>query len=197
MTKYKFLGVVTLAMASTVSAADPSLTELKKMSARFAPVDLRADTSRLSSGDKAALTKLIAASKVIDRIFLEQIWTGNLALEQKLKADQSPLGKARFDYFWLNKGPWSDLDDHKAFLPGVPERKPLGAAFYPENMTREEFEAWAKKLSQKDRAQAEGFFTVIRRGKAGPLEIVPYSTAYQPELRECAQLLRDAAKLTD
>jgi hypothetical protein len=197
MTKYKFFRIVTLAMASTVSAADPSLTELKKMSARFAPVDLRADIGKLSAGDKAALAKLIDASKIIDRIFLEQLWTGNLALEQKLKADQSPLGKARFDYFWLNKGPWSDLDDHKAFLPGVPDRKPLGAAFYPENMTREEFETWVKKLSQNDHAQAEGFFTIIRRGKAGALEIVPYSTAYQPGLRACAQLLRDAAKLTD
>jgi hypothetical protein len=184
-------------MATIVFAADTPLNELKQMSARFAPVDLRADTSRLSPGDKAALAKLIDASKIIDRIFLEQVWTGNLALEGKLKADTSPLGKARFDYFWLNKGPWSDLDDHKAFLPGVPERKPLGAAFYPENITREEFETWAKKLSQKDRALAEGFFTVIRRNKADALEIVPYSTAYQPELRECAQLLRDAAKLTD
>jgi hypothetical protein len=197
MTKYKFLGIVTLAMATTVFAADASLDQLKKMSARFAPVDLKVDTSKLSSGDKAALAKLIEAARVIDRIFLEQVWTGNLALEKKLKADQSPLGKARVDYFWLNKGPWSDLDDHKAFLPGVPDRKPLGAAFYPEDMTREEFETWAKKQSQSYRAQAEGFFTVIRRGKTGGLEVVPYSEAYHPELRQCDQLLRDAARLTD
>ncbi len=183
-------------MASPVSAADLSLAELQKMSARFAPVDLRADVTKLSKGDRAALVKLIEASRLIDRIFLRQLWSGNLALEAKLRADTSPLGKARFDYFWLNKGPWSDLDEHEAFLPGVPARKPLGANFYPEDLTREQFEAWAKGLSPKDREAAEGFFTVIRR-KGGSLESIPYSKEYQPELTECAQLLRDAAKLTD
>ena len=54
---------------------------------------------------------------------------------EQLQKDTTPLGKARLHYFWINKGPWSDLDDHTAFLPGVPERKPLGANFYPEDMT--------------------------------------------------------------
>jgi hypothetical protein len=183
-------------MASTVSAADSSLTELQTMSARFAPVDLHVDTGKLSAGDRAALAKLVAAARVIDRIFMGQLWSGNPALEQTLRRDTSPLGKARWEYFLINKGPWGDLEEHKAFLPGVPARKPLGANFYPEDMTREQFEAWAKTLSPQAREQAEGFFTVIRRGKAG-LEAVPYSTAYSTDLHECAQLLRDAAKLTD
>ncbi len=118
-------------MATTVFAADPSLPELNRMIARFAPVDLHVDTGKLSAGDKAALAKLVSAAAVIDRIFLKQLWSGNLALEAQLRRDTSPLGKARLEYFLINKGPWSDLDEHKAFLPGVPERKPLGAAFYP------------------------------------------------------------------
>jgi hypothetical protein len=183
-------------MATTVFAADPSLPELNRMIARFAPVDLHVDTGKLSAGDKAALAKLVSAAAVIDRIFLKQLWSGNLALEAQLRRDTSPLGKARLEYFMINKGPWSDLDEHKAFLPGVPERKPLGAAFYPQDMTREEFENWAKKLTPQARTQAEGFFTVIRRGNSG-LESVPYSVAYAADLKECAGLLRDAAKLTD
>jgi len=183
-------------MASTVFAADPSLTELKKMTARFAPVDLQVDTSKLSAGDRGALVKLVMAARVIDRIFVGQLWSGNAALERKLGQDRTPLGQARLEYFAINKGPWSDLDEHRAFLPGVPERKPLGANFYPEDMTREEFEGWAKKLSPAAREQAEGFFTVIRRGPAG-LEAVPYSKTYVTDLAECAQLLRDAAQLTD
>ena len=78
--------------------------------------------------------------------------------------DTSPLGKARLDYFWLNKGPWSEIDDHKAFLAGVPERKPPGAGFYPADMRKEEFETWARTLSPAAKTQAEGFFTVIQRG---------------------------------
>ena len=142
--------------------------------------------------------KLIEAGRVVNRIFLQQLWSGNPALQSRLEKDKSALGKARLEYFWLNKGPWSDLDDHKAFLAGVPERKPLGANFYPENMTREEFEAWAKTLSPDARAQAEGFFTVIRRG-AG------WQTAAPCRIRRCtrtissacAKDLQDAAKLTD
>jgi hypothetical protein len=178
-------------------AADVPQAELERMTARFAPVPLRVDTSRLSAGDRAALVKLIEAGRVVNRIFLQQLWGGNPALESRLAKDKSTLGKARLDYFWLNKGPWSDLDEHKAFLAGVPERKPLGASFYPENMTREEFEAWAKTLSPDARGQAEGFFTVIQRGTDGKLQATPYSQVYKSDLTACAKDLQDAAKLTD
>src|SRR5207237_384207 len=39
-------------------------------------------------------------------------------------------------------------------------------------------------------------FTVIRRDRGGALTAVPYSDAYRSDLKTCAQLLRDAAKLT-
>ena len=74
----------------------------------------------------------------------------------RLKKDTTPLGKARLDYFWLNKGPWSDLDDHAAFLPGAPPRKLPGANFYPEDMRREEFEAWAKTLPEAAAPRGRG-----------------------------------------
>src|ERR1700712_2735848 len=118
--------VVIAVTAMMLNAAETSLQDLNRMSGRFAPVELRVETSKLSAGDRAALRKLVEAAHLVDHIFLQQLWTGNLALEAKLRQDQSPLGKARFDYFWLNKGPWSDLDEHKAFLAGVPERKPDG-----------------------------------------------------------------------
>jgi hypothetical protein len=164
---------------------------LKRMAAQFAPAPLRVDTAHLSIGDRKALVKLIEAGRVIDDIFFEQLWDGNQALEKRLATDRSPLGQARLELFQLYKGPWSDLDNHRAFVPGVPERKPLGANFYPEDMTREEFERWASD-------KAKSFFTVIRR-KAGSraLEVVPYSRAYRPDLERAAKLLREAASLTD
>jgi hypothetical protein len=184
-------------MTFTACAADASLADLQKMTARFAPVELRVDSSKLSAGDRAALAKLIEASNIINRIFMKQLWAGNPALYDTLRADTTPRGKARLDYFILNKGPWSDLDEHKAFVAGVPERKPLGAAFYPADMTREEFEAWVKTLSPEAKTQTEGFFTVITRGPDGKPRAVPYSEAYSSDLRACAKLLRDAAKATD
>ena len=169
----------------------PDLPRLNAMAARYAPTPLRVDTSRLSSGDQQALVKLIEAARVLNSIYMNQLWSGDLALYKKLQADKTPLGKARLHYFWINKGPWSDLDEFKAFLPGVPARKPLGANFYPEDTTKEEFEKWLSVAAAKPtgygawcyagpgpdarnvqllicseangKQDATGFFTVIRR----------------------------------
>jgi hypothetical protein len=167
------------------------------MEARFAPVELRVDTAGLSPGDRKALAKLMEAASLIDDIFLTQLWSGNPATYARLKQDTMPLGKTRLDHFWLNKGPWSGLDDYAAFLPDVPPRKPPGANFYPEDMGREEFEAWVKILPEAERREAEGFFTVIRRDAAGHLTAVPYSREYRRELTRAAGLLHEAAGLTD
>ncbi len=177
------------------AAVMPDLTQLKEMSARFAPVKLQYDESVLSAGDRQALAKLVEAAKVLNYLFMDQLWSGDRALYEKLQKDTTPLGQARQHYFWLNKGPWSDLDAHTAFIPGVPERKPLGANFYPEQMKREEFEEWVKGMTPQARAQAEGFFTVIRR-EGGKLTAVPYSKVYAADLNRAASLLREAAALT-
>jgi hypothetical protein len=175
----------------------PNADELNQMATRFAPAPLDVDLSSLSAGDKKALAKLIEAGRIVNHIFMQQIWSGDLALYQKLQQDKTPLGKARLHYFWINKGPWSEIDEHKAFLPGVPAKKPAGANFYPEDMTKEEFEAWAKTLYPESKEQAEGFFTVIRRGADKKLKIVPYSEEYKTDLAKAAALLKQAAALTD
>ena len=174
----------------------PDTAELHRMAARFAPTQIKVDTSALSAGDKQALVKLIQAARIVNKIFMEQLWSGNLALYEKLQHDKTPLGRARLHYFWINKGPWSEIDQHKAFLPGVPEHKPAGANFYPEDMSKDEFEAWVRTLSPQQREQAEGFFTVVRRGPDKKLTLVPYSEEYKADLQQAAKLLKEAAALT-
>jgi hypothetical protein len=175
---------------------NPNLQELNRMAARFAPTPIRADVSELNQGDRAALAKLIEAARLLNTIFMRQLWSGNVATYDRLKLDKTPLGQAREHYYWLQKGPWSDLDDHLAFLPGVPPRKLPGANFYPEDMTKAEFESWVAGLPQAQQEAAKGFFTVIRRGTGRKLTIVPYSTEYASDLSACAGLLREAAALT-
>ncbi len=189
------LFALTLTM-TIATAAIPDLVELNRMIARFAPAELRVDTSPLSPGDKLALAKLLEAARVIDEIFFTQVWSGNAAERARLVKDASPLGKARLRYFDLNKGPWSDLDDHQAFLPGVPPKKLPGANFYPQDMTRAEFESWAERLPKDQQEEARGFFTVIRRGSNKNLEMAPYSRAYAQDLQRAARLLEEAAALT-
>jgi hypothetical protein len=170
------------------AAALPDLAELNRMIARFAPVGLQADASKLSPADQKALAKLLDAARVIDDIFLNQVWSGNAALRAKLAADKSALGKARLHYFDLNKGPWSDLDEHIAFIPGVPDKQLAGANFYPTDMTKQEFEGWANDA-------ARGFFTIVRRGADKKLQVVPYSVAYKADLTRAAKLLDEAPGL--
>lgn len=208
MKRTALISFIMIAMALNVVAAQkktaktPDLAQLEKMSSRFVPTPMRVDTSKLSSSDRQALSKLIEASRILNDIFMKQLWDGNLALYARLQKDTTPLGKARLHYFWLNKGPWSDIDEYQAFIPGVPARKPLGANFYPENMTKEVFEQWVAQLPPKDQEQAKGFFTVIHtRGTMAPavntLFAEPYSQEYAADLKRSADLLREAASLTD
>jgi hypothetical protein len=193
------LGTRWICLVSTIifiaMAAIPDLAELRKMIARFAPTPLHVDANKLSEDDRRALAKLIEAAYLVDDIFLTQFWSGNHSLYERLKKDTSELGRARLAFFWLNKGPWSALDEHRAFLPGVPEKKPAGSNFYPEDMTKPEFEKWVQTLSPAEKEQAQGFFTTIRR-RQGKLVIVPYSQEYQDRLTKLSSLLKDAAALT-
>jgi Peptidase family M49 len=174
----------------------PDQAQLEQMIARFAPTDVAADTSTLSPGDQQALAKIIQAARLMDDIFLRQVWSGNVDLKTRLEADTSPLGQARRHYFMINKGPWSRLDHNKPFVPGVPAEKPPQAGFYPDDITKDDFNAWAQTLSADDRKRAEGFFTVIRRDNNGKLKLIPYSQEYQQFLAPAAAALREAAGLT-
>src|SRR5260370_14602581 len=64
-------------------------------------------------------------------------------------------------------------------------------------MTKEEFEGWVTQLFPESKEDAEGFFTVVRRGADKKLKTVPYSEEYKPDLERAGKLLREAAALTD
>jgi hypothetical protein len=180
---------------TTTPATDPETTKLQTMAARFAPVDLTADISTLPVNERQALAKLVEAAKILDALFLQQVWEGNQAMLIDLIRDDSPLGRARQHYFLINKGPWSRLDENQPFIPGAP-RKPEEANFYPAGATKADVEAWFKTLSGPERARATGFFTTIRRSPDGRFIAVPYSVEYQGEVANVAALLREAAGLT-
>jgi hypothetical protein len=180
----------------------PTLAELQKMTARFAPADIGADLSALPKNERDALAKLIDASRIMDALFLRQAWAGNDAMLQDLAARAArPVGPRasrsaaiRLHYFLINKGPWDRLDHNRPFVPGAPA-KPDGANFYPAGATKADVQKWFDGLSGAAKEAATGFFTTIRRGDKG-LIAVPYSVEYQGELARAAELLREAAELT-
>ncbi len=172
-------------------------SDLAEKLLRFAPATVTANTSSLSPGDRQALLLLIDAGKIMDTIYLRQVWSGNPALLDRLDKDNTPAGLERLHFFKINFGPWSELDGDAPFIEGVPATKPKGANFYPEDMSQEEFVAWVKTLSPADQEKAQGFFWVIRRDSSRKLTLIPYSQEYRDELEKAAALLRQAASLTE
>ena len=180
-----------------------TVTQLAAMSARYAPVELTADITHLSAGDRQAIARLVEAAKLVDVLQLRQRWSGNEALWAALKKDKSALGQARLNYFWINKGPWSVLDGHTSFMPAsyagiaIPAHKPEAGNFYPQGATKASLESWMHGLPANDRQQAQWFFTTIRAGKDGQYATVKYADEYKVELPQLARLLDEAAAATD
>jgi hypothetical protein len=175
----------------------PVVQALEAKMRRFAPVDISTPID-LPGNEPRALGHLVQAARLMDGLFLEQMWAGNTSLLTQLAADRTPEGRAELHYFLLNKGPWSALDQYEPFLrPGttIPAKLPQ-ANFYPADATREEVNAWIGSLDREARDQATSFFTVIRRGADGRLMTVPYSVEYRNTLTAAAWHLREAATLT-
>src|SRR5712692_10026189 len=97
---------IALAIRATGKAQEstvPDTQKLQNMAARFAPTDIGADLSKMSQADRKVLAKLVEASKVIDALFLRQVWAVNESILLDLVRDQTPEGRARLHYFLINK----------------------------------------------------------------------------------------------
>jgi len=180
-------------MTETTPATESALAAKIR---RFAPTDVTVDPSQLSDNDRKGLDKIIEAAKLLDPLFMRQVWSGNDALQKKLEADTSPDGRERLHYFMINKGPWSRLDKNEPFIDGVPPLKPPQAGYYPDDIKKDEFNAWVATLPEADKLRATGFFTVIRRDPDGKLKAVPYHEEYREFLEPASKLLKEAAELT-
>ena len=166
------------------------------MTPLFAPVDIGADLSALPESERQALAHIVDAARVMDGIFFEQVWAGNPSMLLSLLTSNAASSQASLDFFLLNKGPWSRIEENRRFIAGAPV-KPDGANFYPAGATKAEVATWFDQLEDAARADATGFFTTIRRGSNGEFTIVPYSMEYQGPLAVAATHLRAAARATE
>ncbi|MDD5765939.1 MAG: hypothetical protein PHW79_06830, partial [Candidatus Marinimicrobia bacterium] len=119
------------------------LEEVKAEYAKLAPVELKCDLSNLSVTDKKVLVQLIEASKIIDSLFLLQVSRENPLILDELKKSTDPNDQVYLDMFNVMFGPWNELVANEPFINDKP--KPLGAGFYPEDMTKEEFQDFMTK----------------------------------------------------
>ena len=166
--------------------------DLRVRRAQFIQQSLDADTSSLTAGDLKALDHLVRAAKIVDEIFLRQAWEGNPAFAPRVAALTGPDSQAAKDYYRIMAGPWDRLKEFEPFLGRAVH--PAGAGFYPEDMTKEEFEKHVA-ANPGDKAAFTSVTTVIRR-QGAKLVAVPYSKEYRELLKKAASELRDAAAAT-
>ena len=150
----------------------------------YAEFELTADLGHLSNSQRQMIVVLIEASKIMDDLFWRQAWGDDY--EGRLAAIDDE--KAR-RFAELNYGPWDRLADDAPFIRGVGP-KPLGANFYPPDISKDEFDA--AYLPGK-----KGLYSLVRRDNAGKLVLIPYHVAYKDELQQAASLLREAADLAE
>ena len=150
----------------------------------YANFQLVADLDHLTDNQRSMLVLLIEASQIMDDLFWRQAygddyqaWLASIGVDETRRFAE------------LNYGPWDRLADEAPFMDGVGE-KPLGAQFYPADMTRDEFEA-------ADLDGKAGLYSLVRRDEAGNLTLVPYHVEYAAELGAAADLLRRAAELAE
>ncbi|WP_291726300.1 dipeptidyl-peptidase 3 family protein [Bernardetia sp.] len=150
----------------------------------YAPFKLTTDVSQLSENEKKMIPLLIEAAKIMDGLFWQQAYMGD---KDSLMSTLDNADTKKF--VKINYGVWDRLEDNRPFIEGVGD-KPLGANFYPTNMTKEEYEAFENDAKSS-------LYTFLRRDEEGKLKIVPYHEKFKTELEQAANYLRQAAELAE
>lgn len=165
------------------STSTTEKSDMQKKVDEYATVKLNTDLDDTSDDQKKMIARLIDASKIMDSLYWHQTY-GDLDSLKNAVAD-----KATKEFVAINYGPWDRLRDNEAFVEGV-NRKPLGANFYPKNMTKEEFE-------EADLKNKDGLYSFIRRNEDDALKVLPYHEKFSDQLHRAADLLRKAAELSE
>jgi len=164
--------------------AAPLFTVVEPRPEIYAEFTLTADLSHLTDNQREMIKLLIDASVIMDDLYWRQ------AYGDDYQAWLSSIGSDEVrEFAALNYGPWDRLDADNPFIEGV-GAKPLGANFYPADMSKEEFDG--AYLPGK-----KGLYSLLRRDEAGELKILPYHVAYAAELQQAADILRAAATLAE
>ncbi len=194
--KYIFLllGIVVfITGCNPKNESDAMSQSLKAKIDQFATTELKYDESLLDDRQKVVVEKLYLAAKIMDEIFLDQVYSKNGVIKKELAAKKDEESHLVMEYFNIMFGPFDRLEDDKPFYGH--DEKPEGANFYPEDMTKEEFLAWIKEHPEDEKAFTSEF-TVIRRDD-DKLIAIPYSEYYSEPLGRAAKLLNEAAEYAD
>lgn len=182
MKKLLFIAPVLLFMGCKPSAQKESSMKFENKVNQFADFTLTSNIEDLSNKQREMLKLFFEAAKIMDKLFWEQAYGSK---EKALKLSQD---KSAQEFIKINYGPWERLNNDSSFITGIGP-KPLGANFYPTDMTKGEFEAFEDE-------NKKSLYTVIRKID-GKLTSVPYHVEYANELKQASELLLKASTLAE
>jgi hypothetical protein len=171
------------------SASPRARAPIEEKLAQYTTVRLTTNLSKLTDNERRMLPLLISAASAMDAIFWRQAYGNRDSL---LRSIADPAVQR---YAEINYGPWDRLAGNAPFVEGVGP-KPKGAGFYPPNMTKEEFEAAARKSAGAGKS-LKSQYTVVRRDSAGGLAALPYHRAYADQIAPAVAKLKEASRLAD
>jgi hypothetical protein len=174
------------------AAPDPAAEGMQARLNQFEPVTLGFDESLLDADQRRVVRELVETSRHLDDIFRVQAWRGNADAASLLPQGDDPESAAAREYYDVMYGPWDRLLGEEPFIEGV-GHKPHGAGFYPEDMTREEFEEWIA-ANPDDEEAFKDETTLIHRTEDGDLVAVPYREAFAGHLEAASENLLAAAE---
>ena len=191
---YLLLGIIFLFIScNTKNEGTEMKTTIKDKIKQFATIELKYDENLLDDRQKVVIEKLYFAAKIMDEIFLDQVYAKNKAIQDELSAQNDEQSVAAKQYFDIMFGPFDRLEDDEPFYGH--DKKPEGANFYPEDMKKEEFLNWIKEHPEDEKAFTSEF-TMIRRD-GDKLIAIPYSEYYAEPLERAAKLLNEAAEYAE
>ena len=136
-----------------------------------------------SDSEKQVLKLLFHAAKFADSMYFYENFEDYRIVLDTLK-DSTLLQK-----FINNFGPWERFNENKPFIKGVGP-KPLGANFYPPDITRLEFYEYEDSCKNSP-------YTFIRRNKDSSLYCLPYHVKFKNYIDSISYILNEAAGLVD
>ena len=193
------IGVITFLIISCggkdAMDTNPRMAEIQALIDEYAPIKVEADISHLTERERLLIAKLAEAGKLCDDMFWLQSSHDALAVRDSLAKLNDAESKLMLQLVNIYYGPYNKMDEYKRFVGIGPELRPEGGGFYPEDMTREEFEQHIKNNPQ-DKDAFESLYTVIVRDEQRNLKSVPYHEYYK-YMEKLANLMDEAAELCD
>jgi hypothetical protein len=177
----------------TVSTRPLIIPDLAQRVAKFKPVEMPYDSSRLTAREREMIDKLVDAAGLLDCIYWRQSDIEGLKLYLSLGNSKDPQDQLLRRYLKINGSRFDQIDDEKPFV-GT-QLMPPGRDFYPKDLTQAELEAYVAAHPNQKAALYNGQTIVRRRGDK--LDAVPYHIAFHEFLVPMAKDLYDAASLTD